>query len=128
MTADFSHMGKNFPLCGFSGVLNGFHCIVSRPCRAYRLFLLYSGFWVGFFFYEVCRNLRDIYCAATTLLSSEVTGGREESKAKSKMIRRRETKAKIPSASFPWHGRVTEEKNSISCFPHPPPAWGWHHC
>lgn len=53
MTANFSRMGKNFLLRGFSGVLNSFHCIVSCPCRAYRLFLLYLEFLSVVFFFFV---------------------------------------------------------------------------
>lgn len=63
---------------------------------------------------KICRNLRDLYCGETPLLGSGVTGGREKSKERSKKLRRRETKAKIASASFPWQGRLSEEKNSSS--------------
>lgn len=126
-------MGKSFFLCAFSGVLNStsFHCIVSLACRAYRLFVLYVGvFFFSFLFFpsffsvhffcslfssnKICRNLRDLYCGETPLLGSGVTGGREKSKERSKKLRRRETKAKIASASFPWQGRLSEEKNSSS--------------
>jgi len=72
-------VGQSFFLSGFSTVFNSaiLNCVVSLACRACRLFLLYSDAY----FYEICRNLRDLYYAEITL-SSEVTGSRDKSEEK----------------------------------------------